>query len=93
LPNGSFSGFVPVREGTNRVRVTALTTDGSEGFIEFDLEFGVSGRTSRELTLELDGIRKQNRELQLLVEREKVRQFRDRQRKGLKLEVEDREAP
>jgi hypothetical protein len=93
LPNGSFSGYVPVREGTNRVRVTALTTDGSEGFIEFDLEFGVSGRTSRELTLELEGIRKQNRELQLLVEREKVRQFRDRQRKGLKLEVEDREAP
>jgi Mg-chelatase subunit ChlD len=93
LPDGSFSGYVPVREGTNRVRVTALATDGSEGFTEFDLEFGVSGRTSRELTLELNGIRKQNRELQLLVEREKVRQFRDRQRKGLKLEVEDSEIP
>jgi hypothetical protein len=53
----------------------------------------VSGRTSRELTLELNGIRKQNRELQLLVEREKVRQFRERQRKGLKLEVEDPEIP
>jgi Mg-chelatase subunit ChlD len=93
LPNGSFSGYVPVREGINRVRVTALSTDGSEGFTEFDLEFGVAGRTSRQLTLELDGIRKQNRELQLLVEREKVRQFRDRQRKGLKLEVEEPEAP
>ncbi len=93
LPNGSFSGYVPVREGINRVRVTALATDGSEGFAEFDLEFDVSGRTSRELTLELDGIRKQNRELQLLVEREKVRQFRDKQRKGLKLEVEDPEVP
>ena len=93
LPNGSFSGYVPVREGVNRVRVTALTTDGSEGFTEFDLQFDVAGRTSKELTLELDGIRKQNRELQLLVEREKVRQFRDRQRKGLKLEVEDPEIP
>ena len=93
LPDGSFSGYVPVREGINRVRVTALATDGSEGFTEFDLEFGVSGRTSRELTLELDGIRKQNRELQLLVEREKVRQFRERQRKALKLEVEDAPAP
>ena len=93
LPDGSFSGYVPVREGTNRVRVTALATDGSEGYTEFDLEFGVSGRTSRELTLELDGIRKQNRELQLLVEREKVRQFRDRQRKGLTLEVEKPEIP
>jgi hypothetical protein len=93
LPDGSFSGYVPVREGTNRVRITALATDGTEGFTEFDLEFGVSGRTSLELTLELDEIRKQNRELQLLVEREKVRQFRDRQRKGLKLEVEDPEVP
>jgi hypothetical protein len=93
LPDGSFSGYLPVREGVNRVRVTALATDGSEGFTEFDLEFGVSGRTSRELTLELDGIRRQNRELQLLVEREKVRQFRERQRKGLELEVEDLEAP
>jgi len=93
MPNGSFSGYVPVREGINRVRVTALSTDGSEGFTEFDLEFGVAGRTSRELTLELDDIRKQNRELQLLVEREKVRQFRERQRKGLKLEVEDPPIP
>ena len=93
LPNGSFSGYVPVREGVNRVRVTALTSDGSEGFTEFNLQFGVAGRTSKELTLELDGIRKQNRELQLLVEREKVRQFRERQRKGLKLEVEKPEVP
>ncbi len=89
LPDGSFSGYVPVKEGINRVRVTALASDGSEGFAEFDLEFGVSGRTSQELTLELDGIRKQNRELQLLVERERIRQFRERQRKALKLEVED----
>jgi hypothetical protein len=93
LPDGSFSGYVPVREGINRVRVSALATDGSEGFTEFDLEFAVSGRTNLELTLELDGIRKQNRELQLLIEREKVRQFRDKQRKGLKLEVEELEAP
>jgi len=93
LPNGSFSGYVPVREGINRVRVTALTTDGSEGFTEFNLDFEVSGQTNRELTLELDNIRKQNRELQLLVEREKVRQFRERQRKELKLEVEDSKSP
>jgi len=93
MPDGSFSGYVPVREGINRVRVTALATDGSEGFTEFDLEFGVAGRTSLELTLELDGIRKQNRELQLLVEREKVRRFRDRQRKRLEIEVEDTGTP
>jgi len=93
MPDGSFFGYVPVKEGLNRVRVSALATDGSEGFTEFDLEFGVSGRTSQELTLELDGIRKQNRELQLLVEREKIRQFRERQRKALKLEVEDPGTP
>jgi len=93
LPDGRFSGYVPVREGTNRVRVTALATDGSEGYTEFDLDFDVAGRTDRELTLELDQIRKQNRELQLLVEREKVRQFRERQRKTLELEIEDTQAP
>jgi hypothetical protein len=89
LPDGRFSGYVPVREGANRIRVTALVTDGSEGFTEFEFDFGVAGRSSGELTLELDEIRKQNRELQLLVEREKVREFRERQRKSLEIQVED----
>lgn len=90
-PDGSFSGYVPVREGTNRVRVTALATDGSEGSVEFDLEFEVSGLSDRELALELERIRKRNKELQLLIESERIQRFRAKQRKDLKLEAEDRE--
>jgi Mg-chelatase subunit ChlD len=90
-PDGSFSGYVPVREGTNRVRVTALATDGSEGSVEFDLEFEVSGLSGRELALELERIRKRNKELQLLIENERIQRFRAKQRKDLKLEAEERE--
>jgi hypothetical protein len=31
LPDGSFSGFVPVSPGMNRIRVSALASDGSRG--------------------------------------------------------------
>ena len=90
-PDGSFSGYVPVREGTNRVRVTALATDGSEGSVEFELEFEVSGLSGRELALELERIRKRNKELQLLIESERIQRFRAKQRKDLKLEAEEPE--
>lgn len=88
-PDGSFSGFVPVREGTNRVRVTALATDGSTGTAEFDLEFEKAGLSGRELAIELERIRKRNRELQLLIESERIKRFREQARKGLKIEVEE----
>jgi hypothetical protein len=88
-PDGNFSGYVPVREGVNRVRVTALATDGSEGSVEFDLEFQVSGLNSRELSIELERIRRQNRELQILVENDRIQRFRAKQRKELKIEVEE----
>ena len=88
-PDGSFSGYVPVREGVNRVRVTALATDGSEGSVEFDLEFAVSGLNSKELSIELERIRRQNRELQILVENDRIKRFRAKQRKELKIEAED----
>jgi hypothetical protein len=83
LPDGSFSGFVPVTEGTNRVRVTALSSDGSSGSVEFDLTFETSGLTSRELALELDRIRERNKHLMLLIERERIQRFREQQRKVL----------
>jgi hypothetical protein len=89
LPDGNFSGYVPVREGVNRVRVTALATDGSEGSVEFDLEFAVSGLNNRELSIELERIRRQNRELQILVENDRVQRFRAKQRKELKIEAEE----
>jgi len=82
-PDGSFHGFVPVTEGTNRVRVTALSSDGSSGSIEFDIAFETSGLTSRELALELDRIRERNKHLMLLIERERIQRFREQQRKVL----------
>ena len=85
-PDGSFSGFVPVREGKNRVRITALASDGSSGSVDFDLVFETAGLTERELALELGRIRERNKQLILLIERERIQRFRERQRKELELE-------
>jgi hypothetical protein len=90
-PDGSFSGFVPVREGLNRVRVTALTSGGMSGSVEFDLEFEKSGLSGRELGLELERIRERNKQLMLLIERERIQRFREQQRKVLELEAVERE--
>jgi hypothetical protein len=87
-PDGTFSGFVPVKEGTNRVRVTALASDGSSGSVEFDLVFERSGLSERELALELERIRERNRQLMLLVEQERIQRFREQQRKVLEFEAE-----
>jgi hypothetical protein len=91
-PDGSFSGFVPVREGHNRVRVTALASDGSSGSVELDLQFERSGLSERELALELDRIRERNKHLMLLVERERIQRFREQQRKVLEFEADEEEA-
>jgi Mg-chelatase subunit ChlD len=86
-PDGSFSGFVPVREGRNRVRVTALATNGASGSVDFDLVFETAGLTERELALELERIRERNKQLMLLIERERIQRFRERQRKQLEIEA------
>jgi hypothetical protein len=91
-PDGSFSGFVPVREGHNRVRVTALASDGSSGSVELDLQFERSGLSERELALELDRIRDRNKQLMLLIERERIQRFREQQRKVLEFEADEEEA-
>jgi len=82
-PDGSFSGFVPVREGANRVRVTALASDGSRGSVELDLDFKLSSMSDRELARELERIRNRNRELQLLLERKRIEDFRKQQRREI----------
>ena len=91
FPDGRFRGFVPVKEGRNRVRVTALASDGSSGSVELDLFFEKSGLTERELALELDRIRARNKQLMLLVERERIQRFREQQRKVLEFEVSEPE--
>ena len=73
------------------MRVTALTSDGSSGSVELDLVFEKSGLTERELALELERIRERNKQLMLLVERERIQRFREQQRKVLEFEAEETE--
>ncbi|MBT37375.1 MAG: hypothetical protein CL938_02370 [Deltaproteobacteria bacterium] len=88
-PDGSFSGFVPVREGLNRVRITALASDGSSGSVEIDLVFETSDLSARELARELGRIRDRNKQLMLLLERDRIQKFRENQRKVLKFDIDD----
>jgi Mg-chelatase subunit ChlD len=92
-PDGTFSGFVPVREGRNQVRVTALASDGSQSSVDLDLDFETAGMTERELALELERVRERNKQLMLLVERERIQRFRERQRKEIQIEAGEEESP
>ncbi len=80
-----------MKEGQNRVRITALASDGTSGSIDIDLLFEKSGLTEPELTLELDRIRGRNKQLMLLIERERIQRFREEQRKVLEFGVEEEE--
>jgi hypothetical protein len=92
-PDGTFAGYVPVQEGHNRVRVSALASDGSSGAVEFDLEFRKGGQSDRQKALELERLREMNRELMLQREADEVERFREQQRKQLEIRPEDRASP
>lgn len=79
-PDGSFKGFVPVRPGVNRIRVSALASDGSRGETEFDLKFAQQGMTTLELQAEQERIRARTREIQLRLERDRQEAFRRQER-------------
>lgn len=89
-PDGSFSAIVPVREGMNRVEIAALASDGGESRVQIELEFEKSGLTERELAIELERIKARNRALLRLVEQQRIEAFRERQRKRVEVEAEDR---
>ena len=88
-PDGSFLAFIPVREGSNRVEVAALAGDGGEKRLEFDLAFKKSGLTALELELELERVRRRNRILMRLIEKERIEAFRKRQRKRVEIGAEE----
>ncbi len=88
-PDGTFSAFVPVREGANKLQVTALASDGGEHSVELDLDFEKSGLSERELALELERIKKRNKELLKLIERKRIQSFRARQQKKVVIEAEE----
>jgi hypothetical protein len=90
-PDGSFTGFVPVRIGDNVVEVAALASDGGEATAEIEFTFEESGLTERELAIELERIRERNKALMRLIEQQRIEAFRERQRKRVEIEVEQRD--
>lgn len=84
-PDGSFTGYVPVREGKNRVRVSALASDGSRGAAEFELVFRRAELGDRDRLRELERIRRQNKQLELRRMELEIEAFREQQRKELEL--------
>ena len=88
-PDGSFKGFVPVRPGLNRIRVSALASDGTRGSMEFDLQFAQQGMTDLELAAERDRIRQRTKEIQLRLERDRQEAFRKQEReRALEISVD-----
>jgi hypothetical protein len=86
-PDGSFFGYVPVREGPNRLRVSALASDGTRGSYDLDITFQKAGLAPREQARELERLRELNKNLLLLREKERIRSFREQQRKEVEIEA------
>jgi hypothetical protein len=87
-PDGGFTGFVPVREGRNRVRVSALASDGSRGSVELEFDFEHDRVGDRGRLSELERIREQNKALELHRLGLEIEQFRRDQRKRIEIEAE-----
>jgi hypothetical protein len=92
-PDGRFDGFVPVREGVNRIRVSALSVDGEQGSAELELRFEHVPFGEPQSLAELERIRRQNRELELRRLEMEIEAFRAEQRKELDVRAEPRSQP
>lgn len=90
-PDGSFVAFVPVQEGSNRVLVNALASDGAEANREIDFQFHTKAVSDRTRERELQRLRRLNAELVRTLEAERIKQVRRRER--MKREVEIHAAP
>ena len=86
-PDGSFTGFVPVREGRNRVRVSALASDGTRGSVELEFDFEHAEVGDRSRLAELERIRRQNKQLELHRLGLEIEDFRAEQKKSLEIEA------
>jgi Mg-chelatase subunit ChlD len=88
-PDGTFAGYVPVREGRNRVRIVALASDGTRGELELELDFALSQVGSRDKLAELERIRRQNRDLEIKRRSLEIEAFRARERRELEIKLKD----
>ena len=86
-PDGSFQAFVPVREGTNRLLVNAVASDGSVANVELAFQFQVAQNEGRMRERELDQLRQLNTELLRHVEAERVKRERRKQRVQKEIEI------
>ncbi|HEX2485455.1 MAG TPA: vWA domain-containing protein [Myxococcota bacterium] len=86
-PDGTFQAFVPVREGSNRVLVNALASDGSESNVELAFEFRVAQAEGAMRERELTELRKINTELLRQLEAERIKREKRRQRVEKELEI------
>ena len=84
-PDGSFTGFVPVRDGKNRVRISALASDGSRGSVELEFDFEHTEVGDRTRLSELERIREQNKQLEIHRLGMEIEQFRQEQRKRVEV--------
>ncbi len=87
-PDGSFSGFVPVGTGRNTVQVTVLASDGGENSVSLNVDFEQSGLTENELVVELERVRERNKKMMLMLERKRIKAFRERQKGVITIEAE-----
>ena len=85
-PDGSFSSVVPVDLGRNELRVAVLASDGGESTISFEINFEKSVLTENELLVELERLRRRNKERMLVLERKRIRAFRGVQKGVITLE-------
>ncbi len=95
--DGSFYSEVGVVEGRNELEVVAKLSDGREQRSVFHVDF-VEGRPQKELALELARVRKENRALIDQIKKELALEIvaarkRQAQRKGLRLEVDEKRTP
>lgn len=87
-PDGSFVAFVPVREGRNRVLVSALASDGTEADVELDFEFRVARDVDERMQEEeLARLRRLNAELVRHLEGERIKRERRLRRMERELEI------
>jgi hypothetical protein len=86
-PDGSFVGFVPVQEGSNRVLVNAIGSDGSAVNVELSFDFKLAMSEGRMLERDLAELRELNTNLLRHLEAERIKREKRRQRVEKELEI------
>jgi len=87
-PDGSFVAFAPVQEGSNRVLVNVLASDGAEANFELEFRFRVKEAEGRMKERELARLRRLNNELLLHLEAERIRREKRRQRMERTIDIQ-----